>query len=150
MHAAWGLGPPKNLNRRPSALQPFSGRPQDEASCVRLQVCGYISLRPLVHGRCLLCQAELSRFLRRQANQLDARLAGKQSRAAAAAAAAAAASAASAAALAEASVEGQRARRADAMRRELQRGMDQVGTWIGGLVEGVTLPGVGARQLADG
>ena len=117
-------------------------------------VCGYISLRPLVHGRCPLCQAELGRFLKRQAHQVDARLAGKQSHAVAGAsvvsAAAASAAAASAASLARASsFEGQRARRADEMRRELQHGMEQVGTWIGGLlVEGVTLPDVGARKLA--
>ena len=111
-------------------------------------VCGYISLRPLVHGRCPLCQAELGRFLKRQAHQDDARLAGKQSRAMAGATAASAA-AASAASLARASsFEGQRARRADEMRRGLQHGMEEVGTWIGGLVEGVKLPGVGARQLA--
>ena len=117
-------------------------------------VCGYISLRPLVHGRCPLCQAELGRFLKRQAHQVDARLAGKQSHVVAGAsvvsAAAASAAAASAASLARASsFEGQRARRADEMRRELQHGMEQVGTWIGGLlVEGVTLPDVGARKLA--
>jgi len=117
-------------------------------------VCGYVSLRPLVHARCPLCEAELRRFLKRQAHQVDARLAGKQSSAVAAAAAAAAATAASAAAASAASLaralsfEGQRARRAHEMRRELQHSMEQVGAWIGGLVEGVKLPGVGACQLA--
>ena len=111
-------------------------------------VCGYVSLRPLVHGRCPLCEAELRRFLKRQAHRVDARLAGKQSSAVAAAAAASAA-AASAASLARASsFEGQRARRAHEMRHELQHSMEQVGAWIGGLVEGVKLPGVGACQLA--
>ena len=116
-------------------------------------VCGYVSLRPLVHGRCPLCEAELRRFLERQAHRVDARLAGKQSSAvaaaAAASAAAASAAAASAASLARASsFEGQCARRAHEMRRELQHSMEQVGAWIGGLVEGVKPPGVGACQLA--
>ena len=119
-------------------------------------VCGYVSLRPLVHGRCPLCEAELRRFLKRQAHRVDSpgpRLAGKQSSAvaaaAAASAAAASAAAASAASLARASsFEGQRARRAHEMRRELQHSMEQVGAWIGGLVEGVKPPGVGACQLA--
>ena len=130
--------------------QALKAAPLGLACCA---VCGYVSLRPLVHGRCPLCEAELRRILKRQAHTVDARLAGKQSSAvavaAAAPAAAASAATASAASLARASsFEGQRARRAHEMRRELQHSMEQVGAWIGGLVEGVKPPGVGACQLA--
>ena len=57
--------------------QALKAAPLGLACCA---VCGYVSLRPLVHGRCPLCEAELRRFLKRQAYRVDSpgpRLAGK-------------------------------------------------------------------------
>ena len=101
---------------------------------------------------------DLGRFLKRQACHADARLSdSRQSRTAAAEVAAAEVAAAAEEevarrrwrqVLAEASLSAQNARRTDEMRHSLQRGVSQIGTWIGALIEGVALPVAGARQLA--